>query len=345
MTAMKLWLKELLSILFGKNTNPVYRRELAGWSYIGPWRKIRRGCLPLIMVLFAATTCLCGGSCGLTVGPSMQSPSDWWIVLLVAILAGLIIGETFLRLLTGLAATGLASTAISAEIEAETFSLLRLTLIPPRQIVFAKFGAVIRQIRTPLIILMIVRGVMIVGTLITVVVLTAAGLAFSGFHLSDLALPLASTGAVASGLLLVVYFVVLVIVLVAILLWIAYFIFQPVLDMMLYSALGLFASSLARTRTNGLVTAGALRVVLWMGTYVLSQIVTTALSLFGVPLMTLPGIPQWISGSQIAPGFLVVLAIVASIGTLLIGIVIQIALSLGLLGLTSDRAARLPNLG
>jgi hypothetical protein len=82
-----------------------------------------------------------------------------------------------------------------------------------------------------------------------------------------------------------------------------------------------------------------------MGTYVLSQIITTALSLFGVPLMTLPGIPQWISSSQLAPGVLVIIGVVASIGTLLVGIVIQIALSLGLLGLTSDRAAHLPNLG
>ncbi len=342
---MRLWLKELLSVLFGKSSNPVYQRELAGWSYLGPWRRLRRGCLPLIMILFAGTTCLCGGSCGLTVGPTLQSPKDWWIVLLVAIAAGILIGETFLRLLTGLTATGLASTAISSEIEAETFSLLRLTPIPPRQIVFAKFSAVIRQIRTPLIILMIVRGVLILGTLITVAVLAAAGLLFSGFQLGDLTLSLQPNNPIATGLLLLGYLVVLVIVLAVILLWIGYFILQPVLDMMLYSALGLFASSLARTRTNGLVTAGALRVVLWMGSYVFSQIISTAISLLGVPLLTLPGIPQWVNGSQIAPGILVAFGVVASIGVLLFGIAIQLALSLGLLGLTTDRASRLPNLG
>jgi hypothetical protein len=341
---MKHWLSELIAFLIGKPKHPIYRRELAGWSYIGAWRRARRGCIPLIMVLFATTTCLCGGSCGLTLLPtSGQAPGDWPLILVaigVGLAVGLAIGEGVLRFVTGLTATALNATVISSEIEAETFALLRLTMIPPREIVLAKFGAAVSQLRTPVAALILVRLVIAVVGL-----LFALGLLFFGMWESRSqlpVLPVAPGGGVTGALLAAWYGVAAATAVAAVVAWLLYYVLRPTLDMLMFAAIGMFASSWARTRANGLIAAGAFRLVLWMASYVAGQFVSTMISLLSLPLMSLPGIPVWIQEQAGGWGLMVIIVSIIAVLLLLAVIAVEVAIILAFLFLSTERAKCLP---
>jgi hypothetical protein len=250
-----------------------------------------------------------------------------------------------LRFITGLIATALGATVISAEIEAQTFGLLRLTMLTPRDIVLAKFGAAFRQIRVPLFLIMLVRLLIVLIGAISLVILIIQGVSSagsSGISPSDL---LSSPVLPVTGLMVVEYGIALGFALIAFLAWIVFFIFQPILDMLLYVALGVFASSWAKTRANGLITAGAFRVGLWMLSYVSGQIFSTGLSLLTLPMMALPALPTWIQDAASSPGLLILLAALAAILMLITSISIELGISLGLLRATTARAGHLPSLG
>lgn len=341
---MKLWLSELLAFLIGKPHHPIYRREMAGWSYIGAWRRARRGCIPLIMILFATTTCLCGGSCGLTLLPtSSQAPGDWPLILLavgVGLAVGLAIGEASLRFITGLTATALTATVISSEIEAETFGLLRLTLIPPREIVLAKFGAAMRQIRAPVAALILVRLVIAVLGSLFALAMFVFGLWESSTQIP--VLPAAPGGGIAAALLSIWYGFAAAIAVAAVIAWLLYYVLRPTLDMLLYAAIGMFASSWARTRANGLLAAGAFRLVLWMASYVGGQFVSMLVSLLSLPLMALPRVPVWIQEQAGGWGLMVIFFSLVAMFLLLFIIAAEAAIILAFLFLSAERAKRLP---
>lgn len=337
MPPMRTLLADLWHLLTSPANHPVYQRELAGWSYMGIWRRIRRGCLPLIAVLFAATTLCCGGSCGLTVIPDAEFPQDWYIIL-IALLIGLLAGEAILRAVTGLTATALGATVISAEIEAETYGLLRLTPISPRQIVLAKYAAVLNQVRTPVIMVLLVRLTLVVGT-----ILVLAGALLIGAWLGNtLGIPPVPLPTLATGMLLASYLIAGAFALVAVVLWIVFFVMQPALDVMLFAALGVFASSLARTRANGLLAAGALRLVLWMGSYIVGQLFSTLFSLAAMPVMLLPVMPEWLQQTAGSPAVLVMGGAFGLVLFLVLLVVGEALIVLGLLGLAVGRAQSLP---
>ena|GEM_PF-882305 len=338
------WLSDFTRFLIGRTDHPIYRREMAGWSYSGAWRQLRGGCVPLVGLLFLVTIGCCGAVGGLTILPEIQLPEDWFVIVFIVV-AALFIGEGVLRFVTGLIATALGATVISAELEAQTFGLLRLTMVTPSDIVLAKFGAAFRQIRLPLLLILLVRLLIVLIGAISLVIVIIQGIntaGSSGISPSDL---LSSPVLPVTGLMVVEYGIALGFAFIAFLAWIAFFIFQPILDMLLYVALGVFASSWAKTRANGLITAGAFRVGLWMLSYVSGQIFSTGLSLLTLPLMALPALPTWIQDAASSPGLLILLAALAAILMLITSISIELSISLGLLRATTARAEHLPSLG
>jgi hypothetical protein len=337
---MRVFLADLWRLLVAPRQHPIYRREQAGWSYVSAWRRLRRGCLPLIAALFAAATLCCGGFCGLTILPQAQLPRDWWLIPF-AVTVGVMVAEAVLRFATGLIVTALAATVISAEMEAETYGLLRLTPIPPREIVLAKFSGVMRQVRTPLIALIGVRiGIVGLG-IILLAALIVAGVML-GPRLGIGSPPVAPTAPAVSVPLALLYGLTAIGALVTAALLVLYYVIRPVLEALLFAALGMLASSLAKTRASGLISAGALRLGLWMVSYVAGQVVSSLFSIALAPLMAIPLLPVWFQRLISEPAVIILGATLIGLLFLIIIIAAQLGLILALLNITIARANRLP---
>ncbi len=346
MPLMRRLLIDLWHLVWTPGGDPIYRREMAGWSYPGPWRSIQRGCLPLIAVLLGGSVCLCSGSCGVTVLPSAQPPAQW-LLLPLALGAGLLVGESLLGAITGLITTALAATTVSAEMEAQTYGLLRLTAVSPRQIVLAKLAAVFHQVRTPVLVMMTLRLLLLLLGLVTAAGLTLVALQDSGGAASSQTPPAALPVAVPplpglTGALTALYVALGVLALMLIALWLAYYLLRPALDILLFGSLGIFASSLARTRANGLLTAAGLRILLGAIAYVAGQVLSASFSLISLPVSLLPGFPTWLASSNAAPGLLGIGAVLIAIAILLAVVSAQIGASLFLVGAAIGRAQSLP---
>lgn len=324
------------SFLKGRPDHPLYRREMAGWAYLRLWRPIKQGCFPISTLLLATTTVCCMLPMA---AAATQSPEEWYLIIF-GLLMGLMAGGETLRWITGLAATALTATSISAEIEAETYELLRLTPLPPAEIVLAKFGAAFRQVRMPLAIVSVVRAVTIPGIVLWfgyfflyTPQLQASQLSYSAppspllpvfSELTPLILPILAGGA-------------------AVVLGFLYILIEPFTSTILYTALGVFASTLARSRSGGLLAAGGLRLLLAGLGYVAGNILSAVLQLLFVPVLLItPNIPPWLEYLLNEPGLLISGAAMLAILGLAITVAAQMGVTLLLLSLASRRAARLP---
>ena len=87
---------------------------------------------------------------------------------------------------------------------------------------------------------------------------------------------------------------------IAVAIMLIYYFIQPTLDMMLFSALGVAASTMGRTRSTGLFTGFGFRVGLWGAACVANQIISdpkeSALGL-GMVLVGLPIYYIWLRRS------------------------------------------------
>jgi hypothetical protein len=133
-----------------------------------------------------------------------------------------------------------------------------------------------------------------------------------------------------------------VVVLVA--LWLAYFLFRPVLNAMLFVSIGLFGSTLGKTRSGGLIAAFGMRFGLWVVSYVLSQVVTTGGSLLLSPLFAFGGAPLlWLEDLANRQPALVILAGTAVVVIwFLVAIALQLGITLLAVKASARRAAKLP---
>ncbi len=124
---------------------------------------------------------------------------------------------------------------------------------------------------------------------------------------------------------------------------IVYAVLKPIVDTLLFLAVGLFASSIARTRSGGLFTAGGMRVALGVVSYVFSQILSSSLSILMLPAMMMPASMSWFERLATEQPELLVLGVVATTVIIaLITLVGEFVLMLVLLNITSKRAERLP---
>ena len=280
---MKTFLSDLWVFLTGHTDHPIYRRELAGWSYLRIWRSLRKGCL-LLMVALSVATMSC---CGLLMLPILlEDPGSWFAWVTSIVLGGLYISMEVIHWVMGLAATVLTATALSAEVEARTYRLLRVTPIPARQIALAKFGAAFWQLRIPLAFVTIVRAFMMISLaiLLSLVILLTDTRSEAAEFLSSQFSTFPTVIELAAGLS----------VLGIVWLMATYYLLKPTLNVVLFAAVGLFASSLARTRVAGLFGGAGLRVVLWVISYVAGQFTGIIFQIFVAPLAFWSASPAWL---------------------------------------------------
>jgi hypothetical protein len=329
---MSQFLRDAWYFIFRAGRHPVYRREMAGWSYIGFWRRLRRGCLPLAALVAVSTACCCG-----VVALSAMEFQDEWPFAILAMLIGLQAGGEIIRWLVGLLATALAATSVSAEVEADTLGLLRLTNMRPSHIALAKFGALIRQFRTPLAVVAAIRLIVIIGGLgwlVFVMVAEMPGSLSPGNPLAILAAgPLVVVSYVLAGAAVILLAVV----------GLAYYLTVPVLSTLVFAAVGLLASTWARTRTGGLMAAAGLRVALWAVSYVVGQVLALLFQLALLPVTLISSTPAWVTNLlAIEPGLLIFAVATFSIGWLVMLAAGQVAVALALVRLAARRIGRLP---
>jgi hypothetical protein len=257
-----------------------------------------------------------------------------------AALIGLLIAGELIRWLTGLLATVLAATTISAEIEADTYGLLRLTPLTAREIVLAKLGAAFRQFRVPLAAATLARAAFAVGMALWVGVLLVESSgtgSSSGVPGASVPLPVGEiAGLIVPGLA----------ALVAALIWFVYYLAGPALGVLMYTTLGMLASAWSRSRSGGVVLAFGLRVALWMASYVGGQLVSISLSLLTVPIFALSTTPAWLDRLLNGPpGPAVLLLSMLAVGWVAFLAALRIGIVLLLVAATIRRAGRLPDPG
>lgn len=297
------------------------------------WRLLRKGCLPMMIgvsVLFVGC-CSCS-----TLSATLEEPESW-PMLIFAAYGGLFVSVEVVHWVMGLAATALTATSISAEVEAQTYRLLRVTPIPARQIALAKFGAAFWQLRVPLTFVMVIRGFLMVSVLVIAIIFISiaevwpdiGAFLLSAFQTEPASVVInvvAGAGVLGSVLLLV-----------------AFYLIQPALNVLLFAAVGLFASSVAKTRSTGLLGAAGLRIVLWMISYVFSQIITAIIQLMLLPIMLIPAGYTWLDKMMATqPGLLVLGGDVLYGLLMLITIAAQVGVTLLFLRFAGQRAKRLP---
>jgi len=352
---MRAFIAEMFKFMQGRPDHPVYRREMAGWSYVRMWRGLRQGCLPLILIMVVVTSACCGLMTLVTVTQESVEP-DWIYRLLLTIGAGVFgafwIGEVVLQI-AGLIATVLTSTSVSAEMEADTFGLVRLTLVSPREIVLAKFGAAVRELRLPVIAVLVTRTLFLVAIPLLLIVAGIYGISTVAGAPGGSSSPSSPGGAVSSALLpasmlalvplLTTSALGLASLVIAGALGLFYYFIQPALDMMLFSAVGVAGSTLARTRASGLFAGFGLRVGLWAGACMINQIVSNGISIVLTPALVLPATNNAI-GDMLAnnPGMLIALYGFAMAAFVLILIIAQFVTTIALLRFAESRASRLP---
>ncbi len=328
-------LRDALRFTTGRLEHPLLKRELLGWTYLGLWHTLRRGCLPLIMLTIAGSIACCGLS-SLSAVDIANIPES----LLLAgffILFGIVIGGEIIRFATGLLATALSATTISAEVEGDRLSLLRVTPIPTREIVLAKFGAVIRQLRLPMAAVMVSRGVFLVGCAILIPLLIAT---------TSQPAPTTIPGSALTTWEALTYGLDAVFALIIGLMWLIYYLAEPFISTYLFGALGIFASSLSRTRTGGLFAAAGFRFAYAALAYVLSQMFSLVITLVATPLMLVtsaaPPTLRWLEALLNNPAILIFGFLVGLLIWLGLVIAWQVGGSVLLLAWSIRRTDRLP---
>lgn len=230
--------------------HPIYRLESRRRAASPALRGLQSGCLPLIL---AAAGLAAGGVAALSLA---NRPFQGVISVVQNALLGLSIAFILLQALAGGAANILTvaqtTPLISGEIELQSWSLLRATTLSLREIVLAKYAAALSQLRSSLAGLIILR-----------IASTVTGLLFLAYSLRSTLYrdPRALETALQRG--------TWVMPVVAGLLFLIWYVLQPVVQFFLNGALGLLASSRARSRGRAVVMGLAGRLGTWVAGVVL----------------------------------------------------------------------------
>jgi hypothetical protein len=313
---------------WARSTHPVYQRELDRWARSRGLRSLRVGSAPLAFLVFAAM----GGLCGLTTLDPSATPAERLLMWALILLWSLLVGQVFVSFATGLIATALTATVISGEIESETFGLLRVTDVPTGEIVLAKYAATLRQLVAPLAVVVVARLLLIAGGLATL----------------DLAVRLQGIDGGLLGLLAnlppeLVSPLSVVLFGLSVAAWLAFFAFKPLLTILMFASVGLFASSITRTRINGVIAAVVLRVVLFVARFIADQALTIGGQLAIGTSLSLGNLGNTLGTLVVTqPALLVGLGGLLALGGLLVAIGWRGGVTLLLIRATVRRAHRLP---
>jgi hypothetical protein len=139
---------------------------------------------------------------------------------------------------------------VSGEIELQSWRLLRTTTLTLKEIIFAKYAAALRQLRGPLLGLMIVRA----AAAITILLFTANSVLRGMFYYMD-ATSWASFWREVQWLPVTLLYIIAF-------LW---FVLQPLVQLFLNGAIGMVASVYSNTRAQSFAAALVGRLALWVG--------------------------------------------------------------------------------
>lgn len=246
---------------WASNDHPIVQRETALW-------KKRSRQWSWVWIIFLLLPLMCSGLCGLSMTPILieaNSAGEWLISI------GAILGVT-LWMLHGFLMFGIwllssigTSTVIARERETQNWSLLRITTLNIPEIVHAKVIGVLRWLRWPLALAILLRIAMVSFLFIVaiIVVLSAAIRTAAITPQLQVALALASF---AAYLIIVIYFII------------------ELAAAMLYNcSIGLLSSVLARTSANAIAIMFVLH--FGIGFFLIApiqQVVILAVSVFSL---------------------------------------------------------------
>lgn len=339
--------------LWGRYDNPVYRAERKGWSYLAMWRGIRLGCLPAAALLMLGLGALC--TLPVWIDPSAwgEQSFDRLVLALVFASIGVWMAIELLRWIATLLATFLASTTIAAEVEGERLAILRSTLVTNRQIVLSKFSGVLGELRPLLRVVSLGRITVILGLFVLALVWIFVSAARSGISPAPSGLPpipatpLPDLGlAGVSPLTLLLVSLDLLLLLISPLVWVLVLLLEPFFSTGMFTAIGVFASTLARTRASGLFNAAGIRVVYFVLSYLLSQLISSLLSFLMLPVLALtaaqPQAPQWLLTLTQDPTLALFFVLLTMLASMLVSLLWMGSVTLLSLNFAATRLEKLP---
>ncbi len=250
---------------------------------------LQLGCMPAI---FAATMLALAGIVGTMLVTQMMYSSSWYdYQYVIPVILGWAAGTmALIQLGAGAMANILviaqAAPIISGEVELQSWGLLRTTTLSLREIFFAKYAAILTQFRTPLFALMLLR---VISTL-TIILLVGYSIIQDMFYYQTWAEWLRQ---VARFRWLPVF--------VAAVPWLVFYAGQPVIQLLLNTALGMAASAYARTRGQAVAAGLVLRLGVWVTTGLLNGSAIFVLNYLSSQWrypsyvgMGLPYLPEWL---------------------------------------------------
>jgi len=326
-------LLDVWRFVMGQASHPLIQRELAGWNYLRPWRALRRGCLPVMLITVVTTV----GCCGLSIAAGASTSSEDMLLVVFSTLAGLFIGAELINFASGLIATALTATTLSGDVEAGRLEMLRVTPLTAREIVLAKFGAVMRQLRLPLATVAVLRAIFLIAVVLMLFAAVGGEQVNAGSPgASEPLAPSLALGLLVNGLFL----------LATALLWLLYYLLQPFLRTALFAALGVFASAYSRTRAGGLFTAAGFRVGYFVVAYIASQAISLVFTLVLSPITLLmsaaPMLPPWLETLLNQPVLLIFAVILVMAVSLVLAVAWPVCVTLATLSWTIRRTQSLP---
>ncbi len=307
--------------------HPVFTLETGRRGGVRSLALLQMGCMPLLFAVvgFALALILLIGLPTLVLSADADQIVTLLLVAVMAMAMAQAAGGAMVNVLT------IAGTAplISGEVELQSWNLLRSTVLPLHDILFAKLAAAIHSQRLPLAALLILRAI----SLVTALLFGLAYLLREEFYWMDQA---EYRRFWQDGM----WIPIAIAVLVAAVFWLS----QPLVQMGLNGAIGMLASVSGGTRSRAIASALAGRLVLWIGSTMVNF-----LAIYGLSFLILgnwlepryasieafrtlpeptPAQAVWMIGLVIA-GY--ILALMAS----------QIGLTLAMLGIAQRRARML----
>ena len=325
-------LKSLRLPSWARPNHPILRRELRQWRRAN-WMKFTHwGCLlSLLAVLISITgSCSC---CGLVITVDAgDDPITWLGYSLIGFGLSLWMVDWLGQWGLSMAATVLTAPRLSAEIEDRTWDMMRLTTMPASEIVMAKWAAALWQLRWLTLALSLLRLLLLLlfslfGALIALVWLWAA-------HTGGPTMQALIAFVVRPGPFL---WLALIVIWIG---WSIYYLLQPVLKIMTGGAFGLFASSLAPSKSMAIVVAFAVRLAAGIITWIMMQSFGAGGNTLALLLLPLVGLFGNTSSGVTVPSLMAGLSLqlgavgIASAAVLMMGVMAAIHLGLTWLLLT-----------
>ena len=254
--------------------HPIYRFESSHWKRSRSWRLLR-GSLWAVPIILALGLLVAYAAGTLSAGTSASQPESTlvagatFVVVLVSISA-------LLNWLIGLGASILGATLIARDRESQTWPFLRVTTLSSIEIAGGKLSALLRLLIFPAHAVAALRLAALAGVAVTLAYVAAE----SGPMLQQAVDMVRQVGPAAllpaSTLLLtgIVGGLDLVV-------WLIYWLIEPYFNLLYNSAIGLAASSLARTRGRAIGLVFVVHLILGLAVYAPIQQIAYGMTTLG----------------------------------------------------------------